>query len=536
MTMTIRKSLAVLALVGVATVGCVDLEVVNPNAADQERALNTPGDIEALVAGGYGTLWSAHSANSGPGPILMTMANAHSATAANFGMVEFSGWPRVPAQNRSADVYSSQNSQNAWTWIYRSISSVVEGLRILDGGEVTLPAAELRRAQAYGYFVLGVAHGSASILYDKGYIYDPTMTVDDVELHDYMAVNQAAMNYFDRAIQEASGGSFELPAPWMSREVSSQELVQMAYSNRARYRANVARTPAERAAVNWNAVISDVDNGLPDGWDVTITSGSGFSSGTYVNIFRFGPWGQLSYQVLGMADQAGQYQDWISRNPDERHPNLSPDQTSQPFLIQTPDNRFPTGTTIAEQQANRGTKWEVTTRGGGFGAQWARPDRGTFRWSYYRTWIHDQWQSNAANRTTHPDITRAEMQLLKAEGLYRNGDLAGAAAIVNEFRTEAGLNATDAAGTNTSCVPRLPNGSCGDLFEMLKWEKRLETQYSGLHHATWYFDSRGWGDLAQGSFLQIPMPERELELLGLPVYTFGGIGGEFSAPVGNYGY
>ena len=130
----------------------------------------------------------------------------------------------------------------------------------------------------------------------------------------------------------------------------------------------------------------------------------------------------------------------------------------------------------------------------------------------------------------------AEMRLLQAEAAYRMGNLAEAADLINVSRVAAGLNATDAGGTNTSCVPKLANGQCGDLWEMYKWEMRLETIYKGLHMAPWYFHGRGWGDLAEGVFLQLPVPGAEAELLGIPPYTFGGIGGPSAAPKGNYGY
>lgn len=532
--MNMRKSLAVLALAGVTLAGCVDLEVTNPNAADAARALATPGDIEALIGGGYGSWWLSSSANTGPSAILMTMAYQHSATAANFGMVEFSGWPKVPAQNQPAQQFSSQNSANAWVWFYRAVSGVVDGLNALEAG-VELSPSDLARARAYGYFVLGMAHGSAALMYDRAYIYDPSIDVEDVQLAPYGEVMEAALGYFDRAIQEAQGQNFVLPNTWMSQPLTAQQLQRLAHSMKARYRANVARTPAERAAVNWAAVIADIDAGVTSPFIMDVTSASSFGSSVLVNIHRFGPWGQMSYQVLGMADQSGSYQQWIARDPADRHPNLSPDQSGNPFLIITDDNRFPTGSTIAEQQANPGRLYEITTRGGGFGAQWARPDRGTFRWSYYRFVDNDQWQA-AATRDELPEMTLEEMRLLKAEGLYRQGNRAAAADLINVTRVAAGLNATNADGLNTSCVPKLPTGQCGGLFEMLKWEVRLETIYKGLHLASWYFNGRGWGDLAENAFLQIPIPGRELELLGEPLYTFGGIGGDMAAPVGTYGY
>jgi len=532
--MTKRKHLMVLALVGLATTGCLDLEVTNPNAADAERALRTPGDIEALIAGGFSTWWDASSASTGPGPILMTMAYQHSATAANFGMVDFSGWPKIPTQSLPSQVFAPQNSQNAWTWIYRSVSAVVDGLNALDGG-VTLPANDMARAQAFGYFVLGMAHGTSALLYDQGYVYDPSIDVEDVQLRPYPEVMAAALSYFDRAIQEAQGKTFTIPATWMSQEVTAQQLVRLAHSMKARYRTAVARTPTERAAVNWNAVAQDVQAGITDTWHINVASGSGFASGTLSNIHRYGPWGQVSYQVLGMADQSGQYQRWIARDPAERHPYLNANQTGDPFLIVTPDTRFPQGATIAAQTAAKGSLFEIPTLGGGFGAQWNRPDRGTFRWSFYRFRANDQWQA-VATRTIHPEVTLDEMRLLRAEALFRTGNLAGAAELINVTRTAAGLNATNASGLNSSCVPRLPNGQCGNLLEMLKWEFRLQTMYYGTLLASWYFHGRGWGDLAEGSFLHIPVPGRELELLGLAPYAFGGPSGEASAPRGTYGY
>ena len=134
-----------------------------------------------------------------------------------------------------------------------------------------------------------------------------------------------------------------------------------------------------------------------------------------------------------------------------------------------------------------------------------------------------------------PEITLVEMRLLKAEGLYRSGNRAGAAAIVNETRVPAGLNATDGAGTNTSCVPRLPDGSCGDLWEMLKWEKRMETVWTGVAGVGWYFDGRGWGDLWKDTPLQFPIPCREIQILQMmPCNTYGGPGGEMGSPGSTY--
>ena len=47
---------------------------------------------------------------------------------------------------------------------------------------------------------------------------------------------------------------------------------------------------------------------------------------------------------------------------------------------------------------------------------------------------------------------------------------------------------------------------------------------------TAYFDARGWQALPENSLEHFPVPGRELSVLQLPTYTFGGPGGEAAAP------
>jgi hypothetical protein len=127
------------------------------------------------------------------------------------------------------------------------------------------------------------------------------------------------------------------------------------------------------------------------------------------------------------------------------------------------------------------------------------------------------------------EIPMAEMNLLKAEALYRLGDRQGAADIVNMSRVANGeLPPVTVDGTSGDrCTPRTASGACGDLFEALKYEKRLEVFLAYTGDA--FFDDRGWGDLVSGTAMQFPVPAAELETLIMEIYTFGG-GGEGSAP------
>jgi hypothetical protein len=99
------------------------------------------------------------------------------------------------------------------------------------------------------------------------------------------------------------------------------------------------------------------------------------------------------------------------------------------------------------------------------------------------------------------------------------------AARVNVTRVaNGGLPAvTSAAGDQTArCVPRPLGTTCGNLFDALKWEKRMETYHTGMGIA--FFDDRGWGDLVAQTLYHFPVPGAELDRLGISNYTFGGTG------------
>jgi hypothetical protein len=558
----IMRRIAGLSLLVLALGACMDLDVVNPNAPNRERALETAGDVESLIAGSFSNWWNTSSSHLSGGPILANQSFQMASWPANFGMVDFSGFPRAPLANMSTHTFYQEGVAYTWVQNYRALAAVAEGFQALDDPEIAegLGAAGVLRARAWGRFVQGLAHGSLALFYAEGWIVDETTQLTDAggfpAEQPLVGADQllaAAIGYFDQAIALANGATFTIPPGWASRSITAAELVRASNSLKARYRAAVARNPAERQAVNWNAVIAEVDAGITENFDMSLqhtacctASPSGWQSwmvGQFSN--NTVGWGQSTYMIKGMADQSGMYQDWLSFDPHSRHPQF-PD--GSPRLIITPDLRFPQGATESAQRADvrarramSGTApGELATQFGEYPyvivghLSWGQPARGTFRWSYYRHGNTDYYRANGLTPSPVPEITVAEMRLLKAEALLRTGNAAGAADLINVTRVAAGLNATDAAGTNTSCVPKLPNGSCGNLMEMLKWEKRLETMFFGLHGNSWYFEGRGWGDLYNGTPVERPVPCLERELTAQQCTTTGGVGGAGSAPVSVY--
>jgi len=529
-----RKTAVFGALLLFGAAACADLDVTNPNEADRAKAIRTPGDVQSLISGSFQTWYNAnHHATNSPSLLLSHQAFQHSSNAANFGMLAYPALPRF-AVNNSVTHQDYVQIANAWTVNYRALAAVADGLRAINADSAVragLGTANVARARAFGKFVQGLAHGSLALLYDRGYVVNETVsTIDSAGVPVLLgepvsseALMTAALGYLDQAAALSAGQTWSIPNTWMSVNVSAGTLAQLARSMKAQLRAANARTPQERAAVDWNAVMADINAGLTSTFNIDQSYiYNNWLGGQYNSLYIFAnTFTRMNYMINGMADQSGRYQNWLARPVPDRHPNQAgpPPNGQDPFLIVTPDLRFPQGTTAAQQLAAPGTRFYHNG-----GSLWSQGGRGTWRWSYY-----NPWQTNSATypRTSEPFISKAEMDLLKAEAHYRLNQLPEAAAIVNQYRTAAGLNATAATvqGTNTSCVPKLPNGTCGNFFEMLKWEKRMETMFQGPYMAGWYFDGRGWGDLYRGTQLEFPIPEQEYITLGLgQPYTFGGTG------------
>jgi hypothetical protein len=325
--------------------------------------------------------------------------------------------------------------------------------------------------------------------------------------------------------------------------MTSAEFVRTVRSYRARIMANVARTPAERAAAPWSSIIADAAAGITSDHELIASSTVGPAYGWRSNYNGGGLWHQTPAFFIGMADTSGSYATWIAT------PVASRGAGSQGFLMATTDLRFPQGATRAAQQAdfdrnscagaaqvckryfnNRPTANDQNTGDG-----WGLSNYDIARW---HSFITKGAAGQARNGpTTFMDF--AEIDLLRAEGLYRAGDYAGAAAIVNKTRTKNGLPAITAfdassavPGTAKTCIPKTPSGStvsCGNLWEALKYEKNIETAYTA--YSNWYLDHRGWGDLAEGTPLFWAVPFQDLQARGVPISAIYGAGpGAGNAP------
>lgn len=528
-----------------------ELAVVNPNAGETARVLGTAADAEALL-GTYYRRWS--SGVYGSTGNLEGMANVQSlmnysslANNCQNARAPFSG-----AANSNAPGNVCAGEQYRLYQFMGEVNRVASSfLGQVKGGLTLGTPARDARAKAYAEFLRGVSIGYVSLMYDSGSVVtDVTGAEDAGELVSYKVLADSSNAALQRAIDltnlAATGSEgFPLPTTWIPSPTSftKAEFVKLIRSYRARFRANVARTPAERATVDWAAVVADAQNGITADHLITTSTTLGPGNSWRQQYFTTGLWHQMPPFFIGMADVSGAYAAWIAKPLSERG-------TDQPFFMITPDLRFPQGATRAAQNADFAKTscnaastvckryFENRVPGGdqnsglGFGLS-------NYDFVRFQSW-NVSGDGTARNGNT-VFFTKAENDMLQAEGLYRQGNYAAAGALVNTTRTRNGLpaitafDATSAVpGGATDCVPKVPVApfnvvACGTLWDALKYEKRIETAYT--HYAPWFLDGRGWGELPKDTPLFWAVPYQDLQARGRSTASIYGAGpGPGNAP------
>ena len=552
----------VFVLMGIA---CTDpLTVDNSNDPDRGRVFTNPADLQVFIAGLFG-VWlnsTIGGSNDGLQTQMIVMGMENTSTLANFAMGPRGSIPRNPITNQRG---SQGNAGNYHDWFRGHRAARQAALGIASLKTITLgSAAADAPALAFARRVQGAAPGNLSLAYDAASI----LTENDnpeadaavvVPLSYYPAVNAAALGYLDSAIAVARANPTAFPLPttanfWINGIAMSQaDFIRLARSYKAQFRAGVARTPAERAAVDWAKVIADADSGITanlapnmdptNGWDISWVV-QHYTTGA-------GAWHQMSQFWMGMADTSGGYNAWLA---------APVPSTRVPFLVVTPDKRFPGGANcVAPCSSAARTAQGGATGTGSAGQPFAntpyfrnRPPGDDVSGDPLQISMYDFWRSRQfrqANRIgPYPIMTRAEIRLLAAEGYLRAGNIAAAIARIDSSRVTIGglpslVGITDTLtavpGSAVNCVPKVPDAAqaykgtrCGRIWDALKWEYRMETAYTG--YGMWFFAARGWGDLPQNTAYQWPVPFNEMDARRQPFYGFGG-GGPSSAGPGNYG-
>ena len=549
--------------------GCRDnpLSVDNTQQPNVGGVFSSAGNVETAISKIFEQMYNGQlGAADDLYTQTITMSFESASQLGNFGMGTRGSIPRAPIDNSIGNNVSIGNfrdfdhlSRNA-----RLAATAIQALdNFIDANNGVALGTTVRdaRAKAFAYFTLGYAMGNLAMFYDSAAIMTGDDPIDPATgnyvippLSAAPAVMDAAIKHLDSAIAIATAGNASaIPADWLAQtaDMSNSNFIRLLRSYRAKFRAGLGRTPAARASADWAAIIADATNGITSDFVIQVNAVTGWSGATISQLATATTWSQMTPFILGMADTTGAYDTWLQQALTAR----------TPFLLRTPDKRFPSGETRAAQQTavNSPTTPQFNTTGGT-----SRAGTPTGSIVYFRnrpsgedspadpwgTWFYDNhrsWAIRAAGGNgPYVLFAVAENDMLAAEGYLRTNQVAAAIPLINKYRTRAGLPAipltavlTDrvpaSSPTSNDCVPRVPQPpaynttACGTIFEAMKWEKRVETNLIG--YGQWYIDSRGWGDLATGTPLEWPVPYQELFARSKASYTTSA-----RATTGTYGF
>lgn len=557
---------ALLGALATGAVACSDaLNVVNPNAPDRNRALARPSDVEALIGGAFqgvhnGTLGGFCALNTQ----ALTMSMESYSNLANNNMGPRAAIPRSPVDNSRGNAVAGSNYRD-WLVLNRAARQAAVGLAAVNAAGFTFfpaSASQKARAQAQAHFTLGAALGNIALMYDQGGVInwtdngnDPTpaaLVPFDSLMRFALAEFDSAMHYDTIATAAQLSGIGALN--WMGNPglnfSSVDSAVAFARGYKARFRAEVNRDAAGRAmtAAQWNLVIADATAFLakwPNGIIFNMNPSQSWDIGWMPTIFQSDQqsWSMMWTFMVGMADTstAGNYNAWLN----------TANASKAPFLIVTSDKRFPSGNTRAAQQGP-GCPGACTA---GQGSTTAPMQAGVYirnragaDWNgdpYANSWYdHERWANFVRVQSRigpFPVMPAAEIRMLRAEGYIRTGQFDLAAADINVTRVPNGLgsvpnglNGASIIGSGNTCVPKVPlltaqatgTVSCPTMMEAMKWEKRMETQWTAPYG--FFLDNRGWGDLPGNTATMWPLPYQEIDtriLFPNPPPYVGGYGG-----------
>ncbi|MGA1310154.1 MAG: hypothetical protein ACO31W_09160, partial [Gemmatimonadaceae bacterium] len=483
--------------------------------------------VEQAVAGLGPQLNNTQRASESVNTQAKIMARETFATVANFGMAaKVANSAFIPNELGNDNQVGNRANFDQFHRVQRlAFNSITAYQNLVASGKAGLPANDENRMRAFAYLIAGQATGYLSMAYDSVAVgYEGMSTTEIPNFLGAAEANAKAIEFLDSAVTIAGRGMSTLPNVWISGNALTQaDFIRLARSYRARIRAAGARTPAERAALPWATIIADATNGITADHEIAINGTTGWSAGFDASqIYVPGGWHSVPMSYAGMADTSGAYQAW----------NATAAGSRRAFLVVTPDKRWPQGeergvscTSAAAVCVGQQTKNNILPAGQYIRNRPPGDDvvaAGTGE-SFYDHRRYGFTQSNTSVPGTYVDMSKTEIDMLAAEGYIRTGNNAAAVTLINVSRVRNGLApvTTSGAPANTAgsndCVPKLPNGSCGSLLEAMKYEKRMETMFTG--YMIWFTDSRGWGDLPQNTAIEWPVPYQEMQARLQPYYN-----------------
>ncbi len=551
-----RPIAAAALLVGVA--GCASLDIVNKNAPERERAFSDPATVKAAAAGAIKSFINLRTDYEPSLAPFSTMSDEHTFSWNNFQSRYYSSYgvecPQRCGWNNNTTASTYEPLPIWWYGLYSVISSANDVLfAIRQSASPPELGADAGWVEAVAQLAQGLAHGLISLTYDQGFVVTEESDPTALELVGRADLRDAAIAQLDQAATLAAAADFSgapntlfgLPS---GPTYTGAQIAQIARSFQAELLAEFARTADENAQTNWGQVATYASQG--------ISSGTAFNLEAYMSD-QLGGGGEFFTGIEQWGNDYGttridtrvarllannQHDPWPGGAGNPR-PEITGPNAGGVYGVdkRMGDGGFLAGNTIGDGEPaatpNSGTDflWDPSTYFNATRGQWHQSNIGYIR--YHCSVGFGEFPDCPTGAANFVVFSQHMNNLLWAEGLIRtNQNLGLAADLINRSRVgRGGLPAVTAADGATNLLKalfyewhvELVSMSPDHWFNARRLTKTSTVPFDASPWATGQatYEPEGsyvWIPLWAGSPRSMPIPAKDLSLLGQEIYTFGG--------------
>ena len=304
---------------------CQDLEVENVNQPDRELALEREDDVRLLGQKAWTAYYQRTSGNPNPNFVIMNQTREATSTVGNN-----MAWPLGSAEPRERmvnDPVSDDHTPVRWAWsdVYEDYSSANEVLWAIheegmtfeeDGDNDEEVIDNTPKIRAFAHFQRGLNQGYISKVFDQGYIIEYDDDLEDMgiyELVPWQDVQEHALGELATTIEIAEQHDFTLPGHFpgdgeaggylYQRDLTSDELIDLAHTYKAILKAYGPRNPDEADQVDWAQVLHHAEQGIQVDSFAARTGSDFLGRSDYrMRISGSGNWMGVSHWLLGPGD------------------------------------------------------------------------------------------------------------------------------------------------------------------------------------------------------------------------------------------
>lgn len=470
-------------------IGCHDdLEVEYKNLPDSEKALKNPEDVYNIAKSGFYNWFMAVNSSLSPRMAMWVAADQGTCSWANSGMYHLSDEPRKAFNNDVSYTYA-YIFEAFYEDIYATLSQVNDVLiKLNEGMELGYNGSDTKKVRAYCHMIQGLSLGYLALIYDQAFIVTEYSVPEEVVASPYEVVMDSAIARLNRGIEIMESKNFTLDEDWINgREYTSKELAKISRSYAARFLISNPRNKLEYDQLDWNQIKAYAEKGFEEDFMVYMDDVNWVSWFRHYTV-RPG-WARIDSRIINLMDPS--------------YPDRFPESGVNPPAAESSDKRLTTDFTF---NASNNMK----------------PERGYVHYSNY------EYTRYPYKITTHtgdiPEFLYSELKLIRAEVALQLGDKQTAIDILN----------SDSRVNRGNLPPLSADISKEKVLEQIFYERDIELIQTGFGIA--FFDMRRRDYLQEGTLLHFPIPGKELLVLQMEPYTYGGVNNADGVNVSNGGW